>query len=109
MEDGLGLNSKGYSSSSHYVLILVLMEDGLGLLNFLDYVIFRVLILVLMEDGLGQESVKRFFPSTSLNPCFNGRWSRTNEVRQQQRRFRLNPCFNGRWSRTHLLSLPVVG
>ena len=38
----------------------------------------KVLILVLMEDGLG---LSRWSFSTtraqSLNPCFNGRWSRT--------------------------------
>ena len=38
---------------NHTVLILVLVEDGLGgeLSNDLDY--YEVLILVLVEDGLG--------------------------------------------------------
>ena len=36
-----------------------------------------VLILVLMEYGLGQASKKAlFFQTASLNPCFNGIWSR---------------------------------
>ena len=40
--------------------------------------VVRVLILVLMEDGLGPmlmmaaTGIKK-----GLNPCFNGRWSRT--------------------------------
>ena len=51
MEDGLGLTK----SDVHYcaeVLILVLMEDGLGPLNN-GTSLPAVLILVLMEDGLG--------------------------------------------------------
>ena len=36
-----------------------------------------VLILVLMEDGLGQTLVDRVYNALCLNPCFNGRWSRT--------------------------------
>ena len=39
-----------------------------------------VLILVLVEDGLGAETEK---PTTShcasLNPCFSGGWSRRNQ------------------------------
>ncbi len=39
-----------------------------------------VLILVLMEYGLGQQRKKIFRPYwISLNPCFNGIWSRTGE------------------------------
>ena len=61
-----------------------------------------VLILVLMEDGLGRPS--HYWDGnerSSLNPCFNGRWSRTiNWKYDIQARLCLNPCFNGRWSRT---------
>ena len=61
------------------VLILVLMEDGLGLqLSALINVHLRVLILVLMEDGLGlSKKLKKSISRRCLNPCFNGRWSRT--------------------------------
>ena len=63
------------------VLILVLVEDGLGEFNEwkLKELDELVLILVLVEDGLGvlkkQEQRITFFTS-SLNPCFGGRWSR---------------------------------
>ena len=40
-----------------------------------------VLILVLMEDGLG---VRKLFnnkkPEDCLNPCFNGRWTRSARI-----------------------------
>ena len=39
-----------------------------------------VLILVLMEDGLVPGIVVGMFINLEgLNPCFNGRWSRTRE------------------------------
>ena len=84
----------------------------------------RVLILVLMEDGLGQHLEELQGVMRSLNPCFNGRWSRTgvNKVNSTSpvvlilvlmedglgphvahgvfEFVGLNPCFNGRWSRT---------
>ena len=38
---------------------------------------------------------------TRLNPCCNGRWSRTNKAVTKRDAYRsLNPCCNGRWSRT---------
>ena len=56
-----------------------------------------------MEDGLVQlkqrNHGKDYFKS--LNPCCNGRWSRTNRTSRLQKRERsLNPCCSGRWSRT---------
>ena len=62
------------------VLILVVMEDGLvpkvsvgknGTVN--------VLILVVMEDGLVPHggTAQASNEEQSLNPCCNGRWSRT--------------------------------
>ena len=89
----------------------------------------EVLILVLMEDGLGRYvtmlvgTIRRLNPCFNgrwsrtqqitiflihlicLNPCFNGRWSRTYQVFKMQRIAGLNPCFNGRWSRTENNSL----
>ena len=62
-----------------------------------------VLILVLMEDGLGLTVWPKLgiTEKFSLNPCFNGRWSRTvKETMRNPHIKRLNPCFNGRWSRT---------
>ena len=79
MEDGLvryvamGLVGRGY------VLILVVMEDGLVRTTNIRLAFGpQVLILVVMEDGLvpcNGASIN-VVPS-SLNPCCNGRWSRT--------------------------------
>ncbi len=62
------------------VLILVVVEDGLVLKSVrVSNVNGTVLILVVMEDGLVQlkqrNHGKDYFKS--LNPCCNGRWSRT--------------------------------
>ena len=40
----------------------------------------------------------------SLNPCFNGRCTRTDELFELKggKRYRLNPCFNGRCTRTKI-------
>ena len=53
MEDGLGPNGTFAKARAELVLILVLMEDGLGLPTFSYSRRVQVLILVLMEDGLG--------------------------------------------------------
>ena len=62
------------------VLILVVVEDGLGAPKEWE---FRhdlgVLILVVVEDGLGDKDnwlaeIKKW----CLNPCCSGRWSRRN-------------------------------
>ena len=58
------------------VLILVLMEYGLGDENIDLTEILKVLILVLMEYGLGVSRAPRDVVVLSLNPCFNGIWSR---------------------------------
>ena len=55
-----------------------------------------------MEDALVHavlEIVKNVF--SCLNPCFNGRCTRTNVVPVLfSKKLRLNPCFNGRCTRT---------
>ena len=54
------------------------MEDTLGatILPFSNKIIF-VLILVLMEDTLGDDTATlELLKKGSLNPCFNGRYSR---------------------------------
>ncbi len=61
-----------------------------------------VLILVVMEDGLVQQEQQ---PTSDwhlgLNPCCNGRWSRTQIIYTYENyNSCLNPCCNGRWSRT---------
>ena len=61
------------------VLILVWMEDTLWLGSHCSFSSRRfVLILVLVEDGLWhyRRSFKSY-RSSSLNPCFSGRWSLT--------------------------------
>ena len=77
------------------------MEDTLGDVCYArctsDY---QVLILVLMEDTLGGIIIKHSERRGSLNPCFNGRYSRrkiTFPVWNIE--MSLNPCFNGRYSR----------
>ena len=55
-----------------------------------------------MEDALAPKKWKTKSKRKCLNPCFNGRCTRTewwtnNKVRQGEG---LNPCFNGRCTRT---------
>ena len=104
MEDGLReFSSAQLSANNQNVLILVLMEDGLR--------------------GIVTSTVTRNL--TSLNPCFNGRWSASNLLIIDKESGSivlilvlmedglragkllglihdigksLNPCFNGRWS-----------
>ena len=114
------------------VLILVVVEDGLVLKSVrVSNVNGTVLILVVMEDGLVQlkqrNHGKDYFKS--LNPCCNGRWSRTHGVLFEVLSssyvlilvvmedglvhifyiatnyidYGLNPCCNGRWSRTRTI------
>ena len=55
------------------------MEDGLVLINSKLIIKWRqVLILVVMEDGLVHyDGDVATYVTSSLNPCCNGRWSRT--------------------------------
>ena len=61
-----------------------------------------VLILVLMEYGLGRlVHLPEWAFNACLNPCFNGIWSRTTFFKSKKgTNCCLNPCFNGIWSRT---------
>ena len=61
------------------VLILVVMEDALALLKrALKYGSLTVLILVVMEDALARtRRCKKSRVFSSLNPCCNGRCTRT--------------------------------
>ena len=61
------------------VLILVLMEDALARLfdHTTKITQTKVLILVLMEDALAHMMCTHQTSTTSLNPCFNGRCTRT--------------------------------
>ena len=85
------------------------MEDALVLLNFkaAKNTDLWVLILVLMEDALVQRHTSVIVVVTiSLNPCFNGRCTRTR--RKHPFSFglwSLNPCFNGRCTRTQQLPI----
>ena len=72
VEDGLGEDDFVGVEQGRYVLILVLVEDGLGVgCGGIMVESSRVLILVLVEDG-------RMYSCSlcSLNPCFSGGWSR---------------------------------
>ena len=65
--------------------------------------ICTVLILVLVEDGLGELTC--YTPTLStrcLNPCFSGGWSRrfTKSAVIVDDECGLNPCFSGGWSRS---------
>ena len=78
MEDALALNATTANEVKAQVLILVLMEDALALnATTANEVKAQVLILVLMEDALAL--VLRVQPKLrmSLNPCSNGRCTRT--------------------------------
>ena len=98
-------SQEGTHRNAEGVLILVLMEYGLGQSLVGDAErLGTVLILVLMEYGLGQSNTY-CTPNqrrNCLNPCFNGIWSRTPNLLWQRRQITvcLNPCFNGIWSRT---------
>ena len=61
------------------VLILVVMEDALAQGKKVVITgIFKVLILVVMEDALAPQVFKlNSPPKPSLNPCCNGRCTRT--------------------------------
>ena len=65
----------------------------------------QVLILVLVEDGLGAAAVAAEYKAKdgSLNPCFSGGWSRSNNEEALAAYFMgcLNPCFSGGWSRRY--------
>ena len=85
------------------VLILVLVEDGLGVIQkHMEILNSTVLILVLVEDGLGDfsKSIKDV-TEKCLNPCFSGGWSRSAAAAKggDQLDACLNPCFSGGWSR----------
>ena len=54
-----------FKSQNHNVLILVLLEDGLGVMKDLIIALkSAVLILVLLEDGLGGHAKENPMPST---------------------------------------------
>ena len=84
VEDGLGeLKRQSSENWVAKVLILVLVEDGLGVRSayLKELEALNVLILVLVEDGLGEEENTSYIkPPKSLNPCFSGGWSRSSET-----------------------------
>ena len=63
-----------------------------------------------MEDALVQSRWGHTcFVHWGLNPCFNGRCTRTPNQRSFWRKQDcLNPCFNGRCTRTGILSILLV-
>ena len=67
------------TTSFTIVLILVVMEDALApKYYFLEVLLREVLILVVMEDALALGQVVRpIVARDSLNPCCNGRCTRT--------------------------------
>ena len=71
----------GYFAKSKVeeVLILVLVDVGLGLEKGTDSTaLVSVLILVLVDVGLGRTGWRSVEEHLSgLNPCFSGCWSRT--------------------------------
>ncbi len=118
-------NPKGMGDE---VLILVLVEDGLGgNVQPQQLERGRVLILVLVEDGLGGwQACRTATVKERLNPCSSGRWSRRYGTKIYSRAISvvlilvlvedglggndrctqgnvqpsLNPCSSGRWSRS---------
>ena len=57
-----------------------------------------------MEDTLrAQQGTLYSYPLSSLNPCFNGRYSQRAMFNENAQSYeRLNPCFNGRYSQSEL-------
>ena len=90
-----------------FVLILVLVEDGLRekKQNHEQSGIEAVLILVLVEDGLRVViflCTKKYL--FCLNPCSCGGWSQSIEQMALRARLsRLNPCSCGGWSQSALM------
>ena len=81
MEDTLGAYEKKLREIQTEVLILVLMEDTLGeMYKPNNYIHTVVLILVLMEDTLGDDITSALAARSGLNPCFNGRYSRSHST-----------------------------
>ena len=85
------------------------MEDTLGALFLsVGYLYGLVLILVLMEDTLGETRTELKSLRGSLNPCSNGRYSRSLQLwRQQKEITSLNPCSNGRYSRSGKITTSI--
>ena len=83
MEDTLGGVENGHLWTTYKVLILILMEDTLGVKEAkATETSFEVLILVLMEDTLGEiEEALKEMTTKSLNPCSNGRCSRSGMIK----------------------------
>ena len=78
------------------------MEDALAHVTDKDWdVSEKVLILVVMEDALALCFKSFNFRNKSLNPCCNGRCTRTYPwLSFSIKTTSLNPCCNGRCTRT---------
>ena len=104
--------SRGYHSRNQVpVLILVLMEYGLGVMNFKDQV-KEVTSLNPCFNGIWSRSstlhISTVLCANCLNPCFNGTWSQIcPHLTLVGTLSRLNPCFNGIWSRTETCEVKV--
>ena len=86
------------------------MEDTLR--AFLPYflsIVHLVLILVLMEDTLRAQTQVGNVLTYRLNPCFNGRYSQSDEddITSVLAARCLNPCFNGRYSQRAKTCVPL--
>ena len=54
-----------------------------------------------MEDTLRDVRTSHYRSRESLNPCFNGRYSQSEDsAAAKSKRISLNPCFNGRYSQS---------
>ena len=104
LDDGLGLQIDLWATYDRFVLILVLLDDGLGPTTNIGEQrnVPTVLILVLLDDGLGRAwSQQAVVNVLCLNPCSIGWWSWTPWRGLLQYLLpRLNPCSIGWWSWT---------
>ena len=86
MEDALALLHPSVRNIVPLVLILIVMEDALAPFFCIESNSFRkkVLILVVMEDALAlhMNIVQKHINLVCLNPCCNGRCTRT-KVKQK--------------------------
>ena len=92
----------------NFVLILVVVEDGL-VLNCLVFYGINPFSLNPCCSGQWSRTEHTLIPhwlTLSLNPYCSGQWSRTFLAQLIHKEINnLNPCCNGRWSRTLVVSI----
>ena len=78
------------------------MHSHIAGVEIVETTIGEVLILVVMEDALALRKLVKCYLAMRLNPCCNGRCTRTyiRLALTLDKPISLNPCCNGRCTRT---------